>query len=105
MTKIKVKTKIAQLKEDLATVTIPFDLFTGLSLITEELKDKDFKYSHMTNDYYPTLTFEAKKIKERVNVIIEKENILIRQFTINGDIRKLKVIYVMKPSDRKFNLV
>lgn len=105
MTKIKVRTKIAQLKKDLETVKVPFDLFTGLSLVTQELKDKDFKYIHMTNDHAPILTFESKKIKERVSVTIEKENLLIRQFTITGDTRKLKVLYVVKPSERKFNLI
>jgi hypothetical protein len=36
MTKLRVKAKISQLKEDLANAVIPFELFTGLSLIVKE---------------------------------------------------------------------
>tara|TARA_R110000796_G_scaffold100093_1_gene208548 strand:- start:101 stop:418 length:318 start_codon:yes stop_codon:yes gene_type:complete len=105
MTKAKVDTKAKKLKEDLESVSVPFDLFTGLSLVTEELNQKKFYYSHMNTDHSPTLVFESKKLKERVSVVIEKENLLIRQFTIKEDTRKLKVLYVLKPAQRKFNLV
>jgi hypothetical protein len=101
----KTKTISSKLNDDLATVIIPFDLFTGLSLITEELKSKGFKYAHMINEHAVTLIFESTKLKEKVSVIVEKENILIRQFTMDGDNRKLKVLYVLKPSQREFKLL
>lgn len=94
---------VSQLREDLASITIPFDLFAGVSLVIEELEKKGFKYTHLTDKNGATLSFVSKG--EEINVTIEKETIVVRQWAINGDARKLKVLYVVKPSQRKFKLV
>jgi hypothetical protein len=99
----KSKVKAPQLKEDLEGITIPFELFTGLSLVTKEIEDNGFTYSHFTNEYYAVLTFKSED--KEIDVTIEKETILIKQFGVNDGKRKLKVLYVMRPSDRKFNLI
>lgn len=94
------------LKVDLEKIKIPFDLFTGLSLIVDELKVNTFTYSHLTpNDRSPMLTFESKDKGQKINVNIEKENLLVRQYEINGLERKLLVIYVVKPTERAFKLI
>jgi len=105
MKKIKEKPKSTKWDEDIKSISVPFDLFTGLSLVTEELKKKDFTYTKMVKDHSPILIFESKKLEERVSIVIEKENLLIRHFIIKNDTRKLKVLYVLKPSERKFKLV
>ena len=98
----KKKTSIT-LEDDLQKVNIPFDLLLGVSIVTEEVKDKGFKYKGLTQDGSPILTFKSKE--ENVTINIEKENLLIRQFSVDGDSKKLKAIYVVKPSERKFNLI
>jgi hypothetical protein len=108
-TKSKTKATVSKqpsLKDDLKDVEIPFDLFTGLSLVIEEVNKKGFTYIYKTESRNVILTFEAKEISETLSINIEKENLLVRQFTIKEDGgRKLKVIYVVKPSERTFKLV
>ena len=86
-------------------ITIPFDLFTGMSLVVKELGKHGFKYSHLTNDIIPVLIFNSKEKQERINVNIEKENLYIRQFDTRVEPRKLLVIYVVKSEERTFSLV
>lgn len=93
------------LKNDLKTIEIPFDLFTGLSLVTQEMNNKGFKYSHLTNEGVPSLTFKSKKLKENIIINIESETLLIKQFLMKGTTRKLKVLYIVKPTERTFKLV
>lgn len=92
------------IQKDLEGLIIPFDLLTGVAMVIEELDKKKFTYSHTTNEKSIMITYNSKS--ERVIVNIEKENLLIRQFIIEDeDIRKLKVVYVVKPSERTFKLI
>jgi len=94
---------MTQLKKDLASITIPFDLFAGVSLVIEELERKGFKYSHLTNKNGATLSFVSEG--QEIGATIEKETIIVRQWAVDKDTRKLKVLYVVKPSQRNFQLV
>jgi hypothetical protein len=105
---IKLKVAVAKvniLSEDLANVDVPFDLFTGLSLVVSEVESKGFTYQHLTQSQGVIIAFESVKLAESIIINVEKENLLIRQFSIIGDTRKLKVVYVVKPSERTFKLV
>lgn len=93
----------SQLREDLASITIPFDLFAGISLVTEELDKKGFKYSHFTDKNGATLSFTSKG--QEITVTIEKETIVVRQWSVSESARKLEVLYVVKPAQRRFQLV
>jgi len=94
---------MTKLTEDLATITFPFDLFSGVSIVIEELKNKGFEYSHLTHSRTEVLTFTSQE--QEIDVSVEKENLLIKQYSINGGARKLIVIYVVKPTQRNFKLV
>ena len=98
--------KKASLGEKNKKIEIPFDLYTGFSLVVEELKNKGFEYSKITIDSVsPILTFESKELKERILININEEDLLIRQFSVKKNSRKLKVIYVTKPAERNFKLI
>jgi hypothetical protein len=94
-------TKIGKLKTDLEKVVIPFDLYTGMALVTDELKGKGFSYDHMLTDQSTILVFKSEE--EKATITVEKENLLIRQY--NKDTGKLKVLYVLKPTQREFKLL
>lgn len=97
--------KKSTLKKDLKGADVPFDLFTGLSLVVDEIESKGFVYSHLTKEKNILLVYTSKEAKENISINIEKENLLIRQFMMTGTNRKLKVIYVVKPTERTFKLV
>lgn len=101
----KTKNEKLKLQEDLEKVNIPFDLLHGFSLVVLELRNNDFSYSHLTQEQSSIFTFESKKAKQKILVSINKEDLLIRQFSMNDDNRVLKVIYVVKPSERSFKLI
>lgn len=95
-----------KLTSDLSTIIVPFDLFTGLSIVIEELKKRKFTYTHLNQEALQNiLWFKTKEQKLSIN--IEKENLLIRQFSSETKTtpRKLKVIYVVKPTERDFKLI
>jgi len=97
---------VSILADDLAGVVIPFDLYTGITIVTDELERRGFIYSHLLNDDGIILKFKNEVIAENISITIERENLLIRQFSIEeNNNRKLKVIYVIKPSERTFKLV
>ena len=98
--------QINNLHDDLAKMIIPFNLLTPLIMVTEEFKSKGFVYSHSVNEKSTlSASFNSEKLKEKIIVHIEKENLFIKQFSMNDGKRKLKVIYVVKPSERTFKLV
>jgi hypothetical protein len=101
--KKKTTKKKAVLKNDLKGIDVPFDLFTGLQLVTDELESRGFSYSHLVDEDATILVFKGDG--RNVNINIESENLLIRQFLIDGDHRKLEVIYVVTPSERSFKLM
>lgn len=98
--------KRPSLKRDLKTIDVPFDLYTGLSLVIEEMKTKKFAYKELIKDASDILIFKSVRKKESISINIEKDNLLIRQYSlIDKDRRKLKVLYVVKPTERIFKLV
>jgi hypothetical protein len=97
--------KRPSLEDDLKGVTIPFDLFTAFALVSAELKEKKFIYDEILVATHPVFIFKSKEKKEKVLVNIGRENLLIKQFYEKDDIEKLKVLYVVKPSERNFNLI
>ena len=97
--------KKPSLGNDLKKVTLPFDLYTGFFAVIEEMKNKGFEYTHMTLEKSPILTFVSEALQESVLVSIESETLLIRQFLTDNEKRKLKVIYVVKATERSFKLV
>ena len=90
------------LGDDLSVIKLPFKLFGGFQAVVDELKENTFEYGGIYHDIPSTLLFESKKRKEYITVNISEENLLIRQFS-EGD--KLKVIYVVKDSGRKFKII
>lgn len=107
--KKKMVTESDLLKSDLLKISVPFDLYSGLSLVTEELNSKGYSYKGLSeNGEYPILTFIPKDVlkeDESILINIEKENLLVRHFDVNPTGRKLRVIYVVKPTERSFNLI
>ena len=94
---------MSQLKKDLESIAVPFDLFAGISLVTEELDKKGFKYNHFTDKNGATLSFTSKG--QEITVTIEKETIVVRQWSVSKSARKLEVLYVVKPTQRTFQLL
>ena len=98
--------KKTELEKAIKELKIPFDLYAGFSLVIDELNKKSFIFSDLTTEGAPIITFISTAVKEKILINIDKENLLIRQFSIlEDDKRKLKVLYVLKPSERDFKLV
>ena len=93
-----------QLKEDLESIKIPFDLLSAFQSVITELEKKKFKYDSFTNDNEYILTFKKGKT-ERVLIAIQQEHLYIRQYDYKNNKRSLKVLYVVKPSERNFKLL
>jgi hypothetical protein len=101
-------TQNKKFEEDLTEMKVPFDLYTGLSMVTAELKSNSFVYDHFTNNgRQDIITFTPiEKGKEIILINIEKENLIVRHFDILEDgRRKARVLYVVKPTERTFKLV
>jgi hypothetical protein len=94
-------------KADTENMRIPFDLFGGLTMVTDELKDNEFVYDHFTNSgKQDIITFTRNEGKEVILINIEKENLIVRHFDILEEgRRKARVLYVVKPTERTFELV
>lgn len=91
--------------EDLETVTIPFELTTGLNLVIEEIESRGYIYTHLTAEGPIKLfSFSDEEEDKVVTVNIEKENLLIREFNMIGASRKLMVLHILGPSERTFQL-
>ena len=100
------KEKKPSLGEDLKLIQIPYSLFTGFSAVVEELKRKDFEYNGIYKGGASTFIFRSKEAKEHITVYVTKDNLLIKQFSeLKDDKTKLKVIYVVKDSGRKFKIL
>ena len=97
------KSTKSKMTRDLKKVEIPLDLDKEMSMVVGELIDKGFRYSHTTNTTIPMLTFESKD--EKILIDVNKGNLLIRQFSMTGDASKLKILYVVTPSERGFKLL
>ena len=102
--------KVAQNKkfeDDLVKMTIPFDLYTGLSMVTAEIRANEFVYdSFKNNGKQDIITFTRNEGKEVVLINIEKENLIVRHFDVFEDgRRKARVLYVVKPTERTFNFI
>lgn len=97
----KSRKKKADISKDISSIGIPFGLFTGLSLVLEELTAKSFEYSGIELDR--TLLFNSDTRGEYITIYISDDNLLIRQFDEKE--KKVRVVYVVKDSDRKFQLV
>ena len=59
----------------------------------------------LINTNLSLLNFKSKEKNENLTITITEENLLIKQFTIEDTHEKLKVIYVIKPSNRNFKLL
>ena len=108
MFKKKKKEKLSNelsLGEDLPLIKLPFDLYTAFSTVVEELKNKKFHYQGSIIKDESVLNFKSKEREENLTVTVTKENLLIKQFTMEGNHEKLKVIYVIKPSNRDFKIL
>jgi hypothetical protein len=102
---LKVVSKKLLLEEDLKSISIPFDLYTAFSSVVEEMEAKEFDYDSMISSSQPVVIFKSKKKEEKILINVTKENLLIKHFSEKDNIKKLKVIYVVKPSERNFNLI
>jgi hypothetical protein len=94
-------------EDDLVNMKVPFDLYTGLSMVTAELKVNNFVYDHFTNNGgQDIITFIPIEGEEVILINIEKENLIVRHFDIlEGGRRKARVLYVVKPTERTFELI
>ena len=90
-------------EDDIQDVKLPFELISAMASIVNELNDNNFKYSHKIQDGRTLLIF--KKTKEKIIITISKDNLEIRHFDIDGKKRKLRVLYVADPAQRKFTLL
>ena len=95
------------LGDDLSVIKLPFKLYNGFSAVVEELENNTFEYAGIYEHINSTFLFKSKKRKEYITVNVSDENLLIKQFSENKDEEKdkLKVIYVVKDSGRKFKIV
>jgi hypothetical protein len=99
------ETKAHSLGDDLTLIKLPFKLFSGFSAVIEELEQNDFEYQGIYDHINSTFLFKAENRKEYITVNVSEENLLIKQFSENEDKDKLKVIYVVKDSGRKFKIL
>ena len=95
--------KDKKLKEDLENIKIPFDLLSAFQSVITEFGKKKFKYESFYNEGEDVLRFKTSK--QKILLIIQKEHLYIRQFEFTKNTRKLKVLYVVKPSERNFKLL
>lgn len=91
-----------KLKEDLKEIDIPFDLLSAFQSVVTEFGKRKFKYESFSNDKEFILTFVNEE--EKILLAIQKEHLYVRQFHYKNEQRKLKVLYVVKPSERNFKL-
>lgn len=89
--------------EDIQKAELPFDLISALSGVVKEIVSKDFQYIKLTKDGQNLLTFE--KPDERIIISVALESLLIRHFDVDDNKRKLRVLYIAKPAQRKFKLL
>lgn len=89
--------------EDIQEAELPFDLISALSGVVKEIVSKDFQYIKLTKDGQNLLTFE--KPDERIIISVALESLLIRHFDVDDNKRKLRVLYIAKPAQRKFKLL
>lgn len=93
------------LEEDLKQISIPFDLYTAFSLAVAEMNKKKFTYSEMKKSSQPVAIFRSSEREEKISINITAENLLVKQFSTKNNTEKLQVIYVVKPSERNFNII
>lgn len=93
------------LNKDLKEITIPFDLSAAFDSIVKELKAKEFDYIKLIHGQVPVLKFKLEELKEIILIDINKENLTVKQLTEGKEKDKLKVIYIIKPSERNFNII
>ena len=91
-----------KLKEDLESINIPFDLLSAFQSVVTEFGKQKYKYDSTSHEGEVVLRF--KKTKKKIMLAIQKEHLYVRQFDIEGKRRKLRVLYVVKPSERNFKL-
>jgi len=89
--------------KDIQKVKLPFDLVDALRGVIKEIVEKKFKYKKFTQESENLLIFE--KPKERIIIGVTLDNLLIRHFDVNKDVRKLRVLYIAKPQQRNFKLL
>lgn len=91
-----------ELKEALEDIKIPFDLLSAFQSVIAEFGKNKFLYESFSNEGEQTLRFT--KPEKRILLAIQKEHLYIRQFDTDKEKRKLRVLYVVKPSERNFKL-
>ena len=89
--------------EDLKEANLPFDLVDALTGVVTEIVAKKFKYKKLSMSDSALLIFERPK--ERIIISVTLESLLIRHFDTEKDTRKLRVLYIAKPAQRKFKLL
>ena len=90
-------------KEELEKSRIPFDLLSALHSVLAEFGKQKFKYDTVSRLGDTVFTF--KRPKALLTLAIQKENLFVRQYSVNDKkIKKVRVIYVVKPSERNFKL-
>lgn len=102
-----VNIKDKKFKEDAIDVDFPYDLTQSIECVIEEITSKKFKYKSLSNDTKVLITYERnnKKTKETILIEIMLDNLLIRHFDVVDDKRSLRVLYIIKPSQREFKLL
>ena len=71
------------------------------------MEEQGFDYKGIYDHISSTFLFKSTERKEYIIVSVTDDNLLIKQFSENEDEGKdkLKVIYVVKDSGRKFKIV
>ena len=90
--------------DDVNRIKFPFGLIDPLIAVVNELRDKKFKYKKLSGDVEALFTFE-KGTKERILIGITSEHLMIRHFELIKGARHLRVVHVIKPTDRRFKLL
>jgi len=100
---VELKVKNKSFNEDVKELDFPFDLLSGFESIIKEAFDKKFKYKSVNTEGQTFFSFTRSKEVLMINV--SDENLTIRHFDIIDKKRKLRVLYVIKPSERDFKLL
>jgi hypothetical protein len=104
MTKKKTEKKVPEIEK----LEIPQDIKDSYGVIMAELELRKFTKKSAKKEINPLLIGQENFTNSEQSVILEitKEHITIRQFKLEkGGKRTLLVIYVVKPSHRKFVLL
>jgi hypothetical protein len=86
-----------------ADIELPYEIVDAFNAIKQNLNSNEFSLESITRGN-PFLVSYSKE-NEKVLLEIKNEDITVRHYSVSGDTRKLKALYVQKNANRTFKLL